>query len=152
MNKNELKKILKPLIKECIKEVIFEEKGTLSHIISEVAGGLSAASNSKTIVTERKHQTASNKGLKSNNSDREQGFAKSNKALREHKKKLLDAIGGEAYGGVNIFEGTTPMSAPSNPQDQGALSEVASNDPGVDISGIFDNKSFAIFNKMMGKK
>ena len=41
MNKNELKKILKPLIKECIKEVIFEEDGALSHIIKEVAGGLS---------------------------------------------------------------------------------------------------------------
>ena len=31
MNKNELKKILKPLIKQCIKEVIFED-GTLSTI------------------------------------------------------------------------------------------------------------------------
>ena len=39
MNKNELKKILKPLIKECIKEVIFEE-GTLSSIVSEVAQGM----------------------------------------------------------------------------------------------------------------
>jgi hypothetical protein len=151
MNKNELKKILKPLIKECIKEVIFEEKGTLSHIISEVANGL-VIGTPRSVVTERKQQTANNKVLKPNNSDREQGFAKSNKALREHKKKLLDAIGGEAYGGVNIFEGTTPMSAPSSPQGQGALSGVASSDPGVDISGIFDNKSFAIFNKMMGKK
>jgi hypothetical protein len=34
MNKNELKKVLKPLIKECIKEVIFED-GTLSSIIAE---------------------------------------------------------------------------------------------------------------------
>ena len=35
MNKNELKKILKPLIKQCIKEVVFEE-GVLSSIITEV--------------------------------------------------------------------------------------------------------------------
>ena len=40
MNKNELKKILKPLIKECIKEVLFEEDGALSHVIKEVAVGL----------------------------------------------------------------------------------------------------------------
>ncbi len=40
MKKNELKKILKPLIKECVKEVIFEE-GALSTIISEVMKGTS---------------------------------------------------------------------------------------------------------------
>ena len=38
MNKNELKKVLKPLIKECIKEVMFED-GTLSSIIAEVVKG-----------------------------------------------------------------------------------------------------------------
>ena len=38
MNKNELKKVLKPLIKECIKEVMFED-GTLSSIIAEVMRG-----------------------------------------------------------------------------------------------------------------
>lgn len=38
MNKNELKKVLKPLIKECIKEVMFED-GTLSSIIAEVMKG-----------------------------------------------------------------------------------------------------------------
>ena len=40
MNKQEIRKILKPLIKQCIKEVIFEE-GTLSTIISEVLKGTS---------------------------------------------------------------------------------------------------------------
>ena len=39
MKKDELKKILKPLIKECIKEVMFEQ-GTLSAIVSEVVQGL----------------------------------------------------------------------------------------------------------------
>ena len=38
MNREELKKTLRPLIKECIKEVIFEE-GVLSGIISEVVKG-----------------------------------------------------------------------------------------------------------------
>lgn len=41
MNKNELKKVLKPLIKECIKEVMFED-GTLSSIIAEVMRGTGA--------------------------------------------------------------------------------------------------------------
>ena len=39
MKKQELQKILKPLIEECIKEVIFEE-GVLSNLIKEVAAGL----------------------------------------------------------------------------------------------------------------
>ena len=41
MKKQELQKVLKPLIKECIKEVIFEE-GVLSSLIKEVAQGLGA--------------------------------------------------------------------------------------------------------------
>ena len=50
---------------------------------------------------------------------------------------MLDAIGKDAYNGVNIFEGTTPV-APQrtgmNPQGSNALDGVAPNDPGVDIS------------------
>ena len=40
MNREELKKTLKPLIKQCIKEVLLEESGVLSNIVSEVAHGL----------------------------------------------------------------------------------------------------------------
>ena len=39
MNKNDLKKMLKPLIKECVKEMIIEE-GLLTNIVSEVAAGM----------------------------------------------------------------------------------------------------------------
>ena len=141
MNKNELKKALKPLIKECIKEVLFEETGALSHIISEVATGLSAGS--REIVAES--YQSEEKTFK-----REK---KKSKQLIEQRKKLLDAIGKDAYGGVNVFEGTTPAPAPANNSaDQGALSGVDPRDPGVDISDLFSNKSSAIFNKMMGKK
>ena len=38
MKKQELAKILKPLVKQCIKEVLFEE-GVLSNVISEVVIG-----------------------------------------------------------------------------------------------------------------
>ena len=151
MNKNELKKVLKPLIKECIKEVLFEEKGALSHIISEVATGLS--STSRSVVTEREQSHPKSTGSKSNIPVREQKNRDINKALREHKKKLLDAIGADAYGGVNLFEGTTPAPPPaSKGAAQGALSGVDPRDPGVDISNLFSGKSSAIFNKMMGKK
>jgi hypothetical protein len=152
MNKNELKKVLKPLIKECIKEVLFEEKGALSHIISEVANGL-VIGTPKSVVTERKRSVQDSVSFKNKIPDREQRASKANKALKEHKKKLLDAIGSDAYGGVNIFEGTTPAPAPvSNGSAQGPLSSVDPKDPGVDISNIFSGKSAAIFNKMMGKK
>ena len=146
MNKNELKKILKPLIKQCIKEVIFEEDGALSHIISEVANGLSASS--KTIVNE---QVKSNrKDLQFENIQK----SESNKIkLREQRKKLLDAIGKDAYNGVNVFEGTTPAPNPvPEGQAKGALSGVAPNDPGVDISSLFGAKAFAMSQRIMEKK
>jgi len=41
MNKDELTKILKPLIKECVKEVIMEEPGVLAHRIKESVQGVS---------------------------------------------------------------------------------------------------------------
>ena len=52
MKKEELKKVLKPLIKECIKEVMFED-GTLSTIIAEVAVGLGASSKQQIVETEK---------------------------------------------------------------------------------------------------
>lgn len=135
MNKNELKKVLKPLIKECIKEVLFEEDGALSHIIKEVAVGMSG----KQQITETKFKP---KALppKQNNAQ-----------MKQRKKQLLDAIGKEAYGGINIFEGTTPAPAQSS-GGRGPLSDIDGSDPGVDISNLFGNKSAAIYQKMMEKK
>ena len=142
MNKNELKKILKPLIKECIKEVIFEDKGTLSHVISEVVSGL--GHGDKKVVSEAK--TSEQKWIAN-----AKAAADRSKKLEQHKKSLLKAIGEEAYGGVNIFEGTTPAPSPQE-STPGPLSGVSPNDAGVDITNIFSGKSSAIFNKMMEKK
>ena len=133
MNKSELKKLLKPLIKQCIKEVLYEEDGALSHIIKEVATGLSG----KQQITETKFKAP--KPIRNEN-------------LKQRKKQLLDAIGGDAYNGVNIFEGITPTAAPVENGTQGPLAGVASNDPGVDISNIFGAKAFAMNQKMMEKK
>ena len=137
MKKNELKKILKPLIKECIKEVIFEE-GALSTIISEVMKGTS--SSQQIVETTTQHP--------------KQNFARQEKKLqeaKERKRKLLDSIGRDAYNGVNLFEGTTPTPAPSSGQGQGPLDGVAPSDPGVDISNIFSGHSAKIWQKLSGK-
>ena len=125
MKKADLKKILRPLIKECIKEVVFEE-GTLSTIISEVL----KASSKQQVVYETKQKPRYE-------TDEEATLRKRNH-LNENKKKLLDSIGRDTYNGVNIFEGTTPMSSRGSsggtPQASKVLSGVAPSDPGVDIS------------------
>jgi len=145
MKKDELKKILKPLIKECIREVIFEDKGALSHIISEVARGLKAPSQKKVV----REQTSEERWIA--NAKAAAGSS-SKQALLERKKKLLGAIGSDAYGGVNVFEGTTPAPSPTGNSGQGPLSGVDSNDPGVDISNLVSTKSNTIFKRMMEKK
>ena len=119
MNKTELKKILKPLIKQCIKEVIFED-GTLSNIISEVARGL----GSTPVITEVQSPKNNTMNLESESEA---------KTRLERKKRMLDAIGRDAYNGVDLFEGTTPA-PPQQEQGKGALSGIDPRDPGVDIS------------------
>jgi len=53
---------------------------------------------------------------------------------------MLDAIGKDAYGGVNVFEGTTPVKKGGAPGEtsspSSALGDIDPSDPGVDISGI----------------
>ena len=103
MNKNELKKILKPLIKECIKEVIFED-GTLSTIISEVVKGTTG------LVVEQK-QVKPERPLETNEEVTRRLQEKQNQ-LKERRRKMLDAIGKDSYNGVDLFEGTTPAAPP----------------------------------------
>lgn len=126
MNQAELKKMLKPLIKECVQEIILKE-GLLSSIVSEVAKGIGG----QLVVESKKPQQAQLSRPVPTDEDRE-------RALKEHKRKLLDAIGKDSFRGVNVFEGTTPNipepiseGSPSSP-----LSGQDPNDPGVDISSI----------------
>ena len=135
MKKDDLKKVLKPLIKECIKEVIFEE-GALSTIISEVMKGTSQTQQ----IVEVKREEKTNKSNQ-----------KSMEKLKQRKRKILDSIGKDAYNGVNLFEGTTPAPAPASTQGQGPLSGVSADDAGVDISAIFSDNSSAIWKKLSRK-
>ena len=137
MNKKELKQILKPLIKECIKEVIFED-GTLSTIIAEVMQGVGQP------ITETKESFPTKK----------QPIYETNEQakirLDKKRKQMMEAVGGDAYNGVNLFEGTMPTKAQSSQQGQGPLDDIDPKDPGVDISSVMD-KSTAIWQKMAGK-
>jgi len=124
MEKTELKQILKPLIKQCVKEIIFED-GVLSGIISEVIKGTSGQQLMKeSKPAQKKPQAPPNNKVK--------------KQVTEQKKKLLDAIGRDAYGGVDLFEGTRPLTNTQSGQtpSHSALSNVDPEDAGVDISNI----------------
>ena len=131
MNKKDLKKVMKPLIKECINEMLIEE-GLLSNVVSEVVAGL----NSQVIVEHNTPQLKTNMAEKTKQS-REKVLA--------HKKKMLDAIGKDAFNGVDLFEGTAPMSsyesgASATPK-AGSVDLGNPNDAGVDISSLMGGAS-----------
>tara|TARA_R110000824_G_scaffold52854_2_gene146695 strand:+ start:885 stop:1334 length:450 start_codon:yes stop_codon:yes gene_type:complete len=131
MKKSELKKILKPLVQECIKESLLED-GLISGIIAEVVKGVSvgtpivesAPAPPADLIKERMQRNAFSK-------------EQSNK-LKEHKNKLMAAIGGNSYNGADLFEGTSPAPNQGSPAEQtGPLSGQAPGDKGVDITGLF---------------
>ena len=140
MNKGELKKVLKPLIKECIKEVMFED-GTLSSIIAEVMRGTGVVQTQP--IVENKQPIRQQPRLETDEEAKARMDAK--------RKKLMSSMAKGAYNGVNLFEGTTAAPSPSGTQGQGALSDVAPNDPGIDITALM-NKTSAIWHKMNEKK
>ena len=121
MKEQKLKKMLKPLIKECIKEIIFED-GVLSTIISESIRGASGKVAPQPIVEQKKSPKRK----------------PPNKQIEDKKKQLLGAIGSGAYGGIDLFEGTsafTETEANGSPQG-GSMADVDPNDSGVDIANI----------------
>ena len=131
MKKSEFKKLIKPIVQECIKESLLED-GLISGIIAEVVKGMS----SQTIVETKTPQPKADptiERMKANAFNKEQSGK-----LKEHKKKLMAAIGGGAYNGVDLFEGTTPAPAQESPSTQASpMSGQNPSDPGVDISNLF---------------
>ena len=123
MKRSELKKLIKPIVKECIHETIFED-GLLTGIVSEVAQGLGGGQ----VIAETRQQVVPQE---------DKSVEIRNENLNRQRKQLLDAIGKDAFNGVNLFEGTTPAapearaSGPANP-----MAGQDPDDPGVDISGI----------------
>jgi hypothetical protein len=130
MKKQELQKILKPLIKQCIKEVIFEE-GVLSGLISEVVQGLG---QQQTIVEAKQHVAQPvQQDFSRQRVELQQEAAE---AMETKKRKLEESMGGGFKG---IFDSVEPISkggTPGGKPNNGPLSNYAPDDAGVDISGI----------------
>ena len=137
MNKKELKQLIKPLVKECINEVLLQE-GVLSSIISEVMIGTQAA------PLREQAPAPTQKPTRQLETDEQamQRIQERQRQASNKKKKLLDAIGKDSYGGVDLFEGTQPLGSGGNPdsgtQAQGALSGYAPDDAGVNIDGLLN--------------
>jgi|TARA_R110000824_G_scaffold39177_4_gene118741 hypothetical protein len=121
MNKNELKKLIKPVVKECIHEVLLEE-GLLSNIVSEVAKGMDTGR----IVESQAPQTSAPSISKKTKDTRNK--------LKEHRRRMSEAAGQTAYNGVNLFEGTTPID--TNQAQPGSTDLGDPRDAGVDISSL----------------
>ena len=120
MKKSDLKNLIKPIVKECIQEVLLEE-GLLSNIVSEVATGLQTAPI-----------------IKEQNVSRPRQQPAPPRDYTQDRKKLLDAIGVDAYNGIDLFEGTTPAPA-QREQSAGSVDLGDPRDAGVDISSLMNN-------------
>ena len=130
MKKSDLKSILKPLIEECVKELMFED-GVLSGIIVEVARGVGS-------VRAQSPATATSVDLVAEQKELNKLSKKQSGVLKEHKQRLMEAVGSGAYNGVDLFEGTSPgPSQLTNTQAANSLSDQPSTDAGVDISNLF---------------
>ena len=134
MNKTQLKKLIKPVVKECIQEVLIEE-GLLTEVVSQVTAGLS-----KQPIVENKPKKRNDK-LFNEDLQMQRKSREANKKLQEHRKKLLDSIGGDAYNGVDLFEGTTPLNNTGTAGESHKPSDLGDDpsDAGVDISSIMGN-------------
>jgi hypothetical protein len=140
MKKKDLKELMKPLVKECIHELLIEE-GLLSNIVAEVAKGMQG---SLMVESVQKPPTAPHAEA----SARAEKTRETNSQLAVQRKKMMEAIGKDAYNGVNLFEGTAPMSQyESSPDDSGNVDIGARTDSGVDISSLVGGAS-AIWKAM----
>ena len=122
MKKSDLKNLIKPIVKECIQEALLEE-GLLSNVVSEVVSGLQTAP----VIREQVESPLPRPAPKPRD-------------YNQDRKKLLDAIGKDAYNGVDLFEGTTPAPA-QREQQAGSVDLGDPGDAGVDISSIMGNAS-----------
>lgn len=134
MNKSQLKQLIKPVVKECIQEVLIEE-GLLTEVVAQVTAGMT---RQPIVENEKSKDSLFSEDLQMQRKSRE-----ANKKLQEHRKRLLDSIGQDAYNGVDLFEGTEPMKqagAPGASHRPDVLGDDP-NDAGVDISSILGQAS-----------
>tara|TARA_R110002020_G_scaffold101631_1_gene239239 strand:- start:268 stop:693 length:426 start_codon:yes stop_codon:yes gene_type:complete len=132
MKKNQLKALIKPVVRECIQEVLLEE-GLLSNVVSEVVKGMQ-----QNLVVET--QQPRPPVVRAEPQQIRRQAEDSRRQLMEHRKSLMDSIGGDAYNGIDLFEGTEPLTkTESSGQAKGSVDMGNPKDAGVDISSIFGN-------------
>ena len=136
MNKAQLKKLIKPVVKECIQEVLIEE-GLLTEVVAQVATGMTRQPIAEN-TSKKNNDNLFNEDLQMQRKSRE-----ANKKLQEHRKKLLDSIGQDAYNGVDLFEGTEPIKQGATPGTAHRPSVLGDDpsDAGVDISSLLGQAS-----------
>lgn len=132
MKKNDLKRIIKPLVKECINEILIEE-GMLSNVVSEVAAGLSGNMITESAPPSRRQKPSEPVATTAK---------KSKKQINQYRKQLMDSIGTDAYNGVDLFEGTDPMNGyeASTPK-AGSVDLGDPGDAGVNINSLLGDAS-----------
>lgn len=135
MKKTQLKQLIKPLVKECIHEVLLEE-GLLTEVVSQVAAGMPKQQLVEAAPTPRQTEDMFVK-------QRTQKATQAKAKLQEHRKKMMDAIGNEAFNGVDLFEGTEPLRQSGNVNEAHRPSVLGDDptDAGVDISSILGGSS-----------
>jgi hypothetical protein len=125
MKKNDLKRLIKPVVKECIHEVLLEE-GLLSNVVAEVVKGMQG----NLVVESAPVRSDSSIARKS---------GETRVKLQEHRRQMMESIGKDAYNGVDLFEGTVPTTMREPKKGQIDLGDP--RDSGVDISSILGNSS-----------
>ncbi len=131
MKRSQLRQIIKPIVQECLHEAIVES-GILTRVISEVVRGVNSG-----VITESRPQPQPK--VVDNTKERDEA---QKQRLRETKARMMEAIGKNAYGDVNLFEGTEPLKQAGVPNQQAApsspLSQSDPRDSGIDISSIMN--------------
>lgn len=132
MNQNDLVKILKPIVKQLVREAIQQE---LAPVITEI---IKQTSNTKIVERFAPSEPRQAPIPESLQKERLQEKQK----LLEERKRTLEDMSKKSYGGINIFEGTTPLGTAGNPEQRPSaamadpLADTDPNDPGVDIGGL----------------
>jgi len=149
MDKNSLKKVIKPLIKECLTEILYEQG--LNKLIEE-----SIKTKQREVVKENKEEESY--VTKEVNFMKQASDSKPNK-IQEAKKQLLEKIGNN---GFDPFAGSLPIDSAGQEQINESVNPGSSTFPGiqgrgVDISGLLGQnkeiwKTFTTALNGKGKK
>ena len=118
------------------------ESGVLSKVVSEVAQGLGGGRLVEQRSAQQPQPEVEEQFLaESKDERREEADAK----LLAYKKEFAKKVSKENYGGVDLFEGTTPLNSGGTPGEKqmGPMANMDPSDPGVDISGLLSQNGKA---------